>query len=61
MIDDSKMFTLTVGIASMKSINIIDWGLLNAGVVVTTIPLVFLFAFVQKYLIRGLTAGAVKG
>jgi len=61
MVNDTKMFTLTVGIASMKSINIIDWGLLNAGVVVTTIPLVFLFAFVQKYLIQGLTAGAVKG
>ncbi|HLG52233.1 MAG TPA: carbohydrate ABC transporter permease [Chloroflexota bacterium] len=61
MINDTKMFTLTVGIASMKSINIIDWGLLNAGVVVTTIPLVILFAFVQRYLIQGLTAGAVKG
>jgi multiple sugar transport system permease protein len=61
MINDTKMFTLTVGIASMKSINIVDWGLLNAGVVVTTIPLVFLFTFVQKYLIQGLTAGAVKG
>lgn len=61
MVDNSNMFTLTVGISSMKSINIIDWGLLNAGVVITTIPLVILFAFIQKYLIQGLSAGAVKG
>ncbi len=61
MLSDTNMFTLTVGISAMKSINIIDWGLLNAGTVVTTIPLVILFAFVQRYLIQGLSAGAVKG
>lgn len=53
--------TLTVGIAAMRGRDIVDWGLLNAGVVVTTIPLAVLFAFVQKYLVEGLTSGAVKG
>lgn len=53
--------TLTVGIAAMRGRDIVDWGLLNAGVVITTIPLAILFAFVQKYLVEGLTSGAVKG
>ena len=39
----------------------IQWGLLTAGGVVTTIPVVVLFMFIQKKLVEGLTAGAVKG
>lgn len=61
IVNDTNMFTLTIGLAAMRTISVIDWGLLNAGVVVATIPLAILFAFVQKYLIQGLTAGAVKG
>lgn len=38
----------------------IQWGLLTAGGVITTIPVVVLFMFVQKNLVEGLTAGAVK-
>jgi multiple sugar transport system permease protein len=53
--------TLTVGIAAMRGKDVIDWGLLNAGVVITTIPLAIMFALVQRYLVQGLTAGAVKG
>jgi ABC-type glycerol-3-phosphate transport system permease component len=57
----SELRTLTVGVAAMRGKDIVDWGLLNAGVVVTTVPLAILFAFVQRYLVKGLTAGAVKG
>jgi len=39
----------------------IQWGLLTAGGVVTTIPVVVLFMLIQKKLVEGLTAGAVKG
>jgi ABC-type glycerol-3-phosphate transport system permease component len=57
----SELRTLTVGVAAMRGRDIVDWGLLNAGVVITTIPLAILFAFIQRYLVQGLTAGAVKG
>lgn len=57
----AELRTLTVGVAAMRGRDIVDWGLLNAGVVVTTIPLAILFAFVQRYLVQGLTSGAVKG
>jgi multiple sugar transport system permease protein len=57
----AELRTLTVGIAAMRGKDVVDWGLLNAGVVITTIPLAILFTIVQKYLVQGLTAGAVKG
>jgi arabinogalactan oligomer/maltooligosaccharide transport system permease protein len=38
-----------------------QWGYFAAGAIVTSIPIVALFLFLQKYLISGLTAGAVKG
>jgi ABC-type glycerol-3-phosphate transport system permease component len=60
-ISSSELRTLTVGIAAMRGKDLVDWGLLNAGVVITTIPLAILFAFIQRYLVKGLTAGAMKG
>lgn len=57
----ANLRTLTVGVAAMRGRDIVDWGLLNAGVVVTTVPLAILFAFIQRYLVQGLTSGAVKG
>jgi multiple sugar transport system permease protein len=39
----------------------IDWGLLTAGGIITVLPICVMFVFVQKSLIQGLTAGAVKG
>lgn len=57
----ASLRTLTVGIAAMRGRDLIDWGLLDAGVVITTIPLAIMFVFIQRFLIQGLTAGAVKG
>jgi ABC-type maltose transport system permease subunit len=34
---------------------------LAAGIVTTTLPVVILFLWLQKYFISGITAGAVKG
>jgi multiple sugar transport system permease protein len=38
----------------------IAWGLLTAGGVISVIPVIVLFFFIQKQLISGMTAGAVK-
>ncbi len=57
----AELRTLTVGVAAMRGKDIVDWGLLNAGVVITAVPLAILFAFIQRYLVKGLTQGAVKG
>ena len=37
-----------------------NWGLFAAGAVISAIPVVLLFLFLQKYIVDGLTAGSVK-
>ena len=39
----------------------VDWGLLRSAVVISLIPILIFFALVQKNLVQGLSAGAVKG
>lgn len=38
-----------------------NWGPVMAGTVLATIPMIIVFLILQKYMIKGLTAGAVKG
>jgi arabinogalactan oligomer/maltooligosaccharide transport system permease protein len=60
MTDESK-FTLPVLIQSSVGQFSSDYGLFAAGAVVTSIPVMIAFYVLQKYLVGGLTAGAVKG
>jgi len=53
--------TLPVGLYSFIGEYDVHWGLLTATGMVVTIPVVILFFLVQGHLIRGLTAGAIKG
>ncbi|WP_150309062.1 carbohydrate ABC transporter permease [Planctomonas psychrotolerans] len=39
----------------------IDWGPMSAAAVLTVIPTMVLFAFASRWIVQGLTAGAVKG
>jgi multiple sugar transport system permease protein len=52
---------VTVGLYNYVGQFGIQWGPLMAAVMVALLPVVILFAFVQKSLTHGLTAGAVKG
>lgn len=56
----AKTVQLCIG-ELMGSMGIINWGGIMACGVVVTIPVIVLFSFIQKYLIEGLTAGAIKG
>ncbi len=53
---------LTTGVMSMlvSAFNI-EWSLLMAAAVMMSLPLIVIFAFLQKYLTRGFGAGGVKG
>jgi len=55
------MRTITIGIKQFQEEFVYRWELIMAASVAMTIPVILIFAFVQKHLIRGLTAGAVKG
>ncbi len=53
--------TWPVGLQLMVGEFQLPWGALSAGGVISIIPVVIFFSIVQQSLIRGLTAGAVKG
>lgn len=61
-ISDQNKFTLPIMLVNVSSgiYGIIDWGALQAGITVTMIPCILLFLALQRYYVRGLTAGAVK-
>jgi multiple sugar transport system permease protein len=54
------MLTLTVGVQSLRSLFTVNWGLLSAGAVLSMLPLVIVFLFLQRYFIAGSIAGALK-
>ncbi len=60
-IDQEEMYTAPVGLRFFVSGFSEQWGYFAAGALIAAIPVVALFMFLQKYLISGLTAGAVKG
>lgn len=55
------MYTGPVGLRFFVSGYSEQWGYFAAGSIIAAIPVVLLFLFLQKYLVSGLTAGAVKG
>ncbi len=57
----SENFTLAVGMFRFIDGQGGEWGQFAAGSVMAGIPVVLLFLFLQKYIVSGLTAGAVKG
>ncbi len=59
--DKETMYTAPVGLKFFVGGFSQQWGFFAAGAIVTAIPVVALFMFLQKYLVSGLTAGAVKG
>jgi multiple sugar transport system permease protein len=54
--------TVTVAVATLSGAFVYDipWGLIAAGVIVSSIPLVALVLFFQRRIVAGLTAGSVK-
>ncbi len=59
-IDDPAKRTLPIAIASFHGQHGTDWGLVFAASLIALIPIVALYAFLQRYFTGGLT-GAVKG
>ena len=53
--------TLPLGLINFQSQNNSEYGVLSAGLVILTIPIVALYAGLSKYFIEGVAAGAVKG
>ena len=62
LIQTDSLRTLSAGVA-LRYLGELsyDWSLINTISIVGTIPMVIVFFFFQKYMIKGLVAGAVKG
>lgn len=62
LIQNDSLRTLSIGIA-LRYLGELsyDWSLINTISIVGTIPMLLLFFFFQKYMVKGLVAGAVKG
>lgn len=58
--DDSKK-TLMVGITGFQSRYSLDVPVIMAGLTLATLPIVALYVFGQRFFVRGLVSGAVKG
>ena len=61
LITSDELKTLSVGIADLYNATVIDWGMIMSGGMLITIPVMVFFIFIQRYLIAGWGAGAVKG
>lgn len=61
MIEGNSVETLPFALHNLSSGLMIEWQKISAATVVTIIPVIILFALVQRWLVSGLTAGAVKG
>ncbi len=55
------MYTLPVGIASFNGEFRVAWNEMMAGAIIASLPALVLYLLLQKWFVKGLTAGAVKG
>lgn len=61
VLQDTRLFTLPLGLKSFESNMSTEWGLYAAASLVVSIPVVVLFVVLSKWLVSGLTLGSVKG
>ena len=61
LISKNDSMTFPVGLLTFVSKFSVDWGQMMAAGVLALIPSCLFFIFIQRYLVQGLTSGAVKG
>ena len=59
--ENESAWTLSLGLASFKSLHHVDWNLATAATMLTLLPVVVLFFFAQKAFVQGVTLTGVKG
>ena len=59
-ISTPEMWTIPVGLKTLIGKYNVEWGLLMAGGGMALIPTALMFAVMQKFIVEGMTAGAVK-
>jgi len=58
---DRQSLTLPVGLATLQGQYTFDYGKLMAGALILTVPVLILYAFFQRYIIRSISMTGIKG
>jgi multiple sugar transport system permease protein len=60
-LDNDKLFTIQIGLASFRQQFSADYGAIMAGTVSSIIPVILLYALGQKHIVEGVAFAGVKG
>jgi putative chitobiose transport system permease protein len=61
ILDDPGLYTLPLGLQQLSSSFSLDWRLVAAGSVVSIVPVLALFVFLQRFILPSASGDAVKG
>jgi ABC-type glycerol-3-phosphate transport system permease component len=61
MVQTNDMMVAPVGLATLSTLYVIEYGQIMAGATLSTLPILALFVFMQEQFVAGLTSGALKG
>ncbi len=60
VLTQKEAYTIPVALGTLVGLTRVSWGGIMVGTAVATLPFLFLFLFLQRYFVAGITAGAVK-
>lgn len=60
IISSEKLYTLPLGLVTLQGQFMTQWGIYSAAALVTSIPVMFVFVLLSKYIVGGLTTGSTK-
>ncbi len=60
-LQDASQYPLSLGLYAFKSQRTADWASIMMGSFLTTLPLIVVFLFTQRYFLRGITTTGLKG
>jgi ABC-type glycerol-3-phosphate transport system permease component len=61
MLIQTRVYTVPLGLANMVTAYDVYWNQMAAPGIIISAPLIFLFMFAQRYFVRGLMSGIIKG
>lgn len=60
-LSEESQYTVPLVINSFRAIYTVDWGLLMAAAVIAVLPILLIYLFTQKYIVKGVTLSGLKG
>ena len=61
VLSDQKKYTIQIAIQSFIGMNGVNWNAVLAASIISIVPIILLFMFLQKYIIGGIATTGVKG